>query len=226
MPDLLDDGDTDQLAGAGFLFDDMLGPGADEAETTHRPNARALRIQAKRAMLRIEREQQARDVLKGLPAAGHQVHIVSAAKFDFWTWCPVMIDWLGKTDHFYCSTWTLSRNNARELFGLVDEGKIPAASCVILTGTYFKRRESSVYSYLVEGLRNRGGRYRAFSNHAKVLLIANARRRAWLTIEGSANLTSNPRLEQYVITNDRRLHDFHRGWMDEVLAATGRGYHD
>jgi len=36
-------------------------------------------------------------------------------------------------------------------------------------------------------------------------------------MEGSANFTSNPRLENYIIVNDRALWDFHREWMEGVF---------
>ncbi|HUX15944.1 MAG TPA: hypothetical protein VMW52_05690, partial [Phycisphaerae bacterium] len=88
-----------------------------------------------------------------------------------------------------------------------------------LTGTYFKRRETATYSLLLEALLARGHRFRAFENHCKILLLANAHKGAWLTVEGSANLNSNPRLEQYVITNDRGLHDWHRAWMDAIWTS-------
>lgn len=29
----------------------------------------------------------------------------------------------------------------------------------------------------------------------------------------------NPRIEQYVISNDQALYDFHRAWIDALLAA-------
>lgn len=213
MADPLDDPFDD------FEFDTDLDDGSEDTETTHAPSARAIRLQVKRRALKLERQDNLREVLGELPAAGEQIHIVARNRFDFWSWTPTLIEWLKTSDHFYCSTWGLNRNTCRDLFALCDAGKIPPAKCHIYTGTYFKRRESSVYSYLLEGLRARGGHYRAFSNHSKVLLLANARRRTWLTIETSANLTDNPRFEQYVLTNDRRLHDFHRAWMDELLAA-------
>ena len=56
----------------------------------------------------------------------------------------------------------------------------------------------------------------------KVLLLANAAADAYLTVEGSANLNSNPRLEQYILTNDRGLHDWHRAWMDGIYTS-GKG---
>jgi len=152
------------------------------------------------------------------PAAGEQLHVVSASKFDFWTWAPAMLDWLGTADALYCSTSTMSRPNAVELLELIDAGRVPGPAVHLFTGLYFKRRETAVYSLVLSGLRARGGTYRAFLNHAKVLLMANADAGQWLTVEGSANLTSNPRTEQYVVTNDRGLYDFHRGWMDEAAA--------
>ena len=85
----------------------------------------------------------------------------------------------------------------------------------MLTGLYFKRRETAVYSRLVSGLLQRGQRYAAFKNHAKIILIGKSKH--WITVEGSANFTSNPRLEQYVISNDRTLYNFHKAWMDGVF---------
>ena len=205
--------------GDELLFADLAGDDVDTLQTSFKPTARKHRMDAKRRMKRMAREDGLREVLDGLPAPGESLHIVSAAKFDYWTWVPVLINWLGNSDHLYCSTWALSRINARELFTIWDAGAIHSREVNILTGTYFKSRETDVYSYLVDGLRSRGGRYRAFANHSKVLLLANAKKKTWLTIEGSANLTGNPRVEQYVLTNDRALHDFHREWMEEVFAA-------
>ena len=107
----------------------------------------------------------------------------------------------------------MNRANVTELLDLYDAGKVRAVA--ILTGTYFKRREAAVCNTLVSGLLDRGQRYRAFQNHAKVLLLAAPP--DFLTIEGSANFTANPRLEQSVVTNDRELYDFHRSWFEEML---------
>lgn len=197
------------------LGENDSGQGALEGDSL--PSARSLRRLAKRRTLRMAQQTALSDVLANPPTAGESVHIVSDAKFDFWTWVPVMLDWLGRSDSLYCSTWTLSRGNAVDLFELWDAQRFPAAH--MLTGTYFKRRETAVYSFLLDGILARGGRYRAFQNHAKVLLLANADKGAWLTVEGSANLTANPRLEQYVLTNDRPLYEFHRGWMEEMFTT-------
>lgn len=210
---------TDQLH--NLLLDNILAGGTDSLEGEI-PNGRTLRRMAKRRMARVGQQEHLRDSVGEMPVPGESVHIVSEAKYDFATWIPEIIGWIGKTDVLYCSTWTLSRPNAQEIFEIHDAGQVKAGQLHFLTGLYFKRREAAVYSLLLQGIAARGGRYKAFENHAKVLLLANASQGTYLTVEGSANLTANPRLEQYVLTNDRELYEFHRAWMEEAFASQSR----
>ena len=155
------------------------------------------------------------DVITELPTRGETWHVVSNAKFDFFTIAPVFTRLLGgKGITLYGSTWTMSRGNVTEMLALFDAGAI--SGIAILTGTYFKRRETSVYATLLDGLQQRKQRYVAFSNHAKVMLLTNGADH--IVIEGSANFTANPRCEQYTITNDAELYEFHRAWMEHFLA--------
>lgn len=195
------------------LIDGLLGETAD-IETNRLPSSRSLKIAAKREMTRVDREAALDDVIDGPPEPGHQLHIISAAKFDFWTWIPVLLRWIGPTETLWLSTWTVSRPNVDELFELMDAGQI--GCCNFLTGTYFKRRESAVAHKLIDGLQRRPpSRFAALQNHAKVTLLGAGD--YWLSIESSANLTANPRLEQYVLTNDRTLYDWHCEWMRDAF---------
>ena len=128
-----------------------------------------------------------------------------------------MAGYMGHVAEFYGSTWTLNRANARELLELMDAGTL--GKVAVVTGVYFKRREAAVYTTLVEGLATRGGRYMALENHAKVALLGNPDTDTWIVVEGSANWTANPRIEQNVVSNDRDLFEFHRAWMESVLPA-------
>lgn len=187
-----------------------------EVETTAKLKGRAIRTQLKREALALLKGEELRSAVKGIPAAGVSLHVVANGDYDYWTWIPTIIDWLGGiVRQLYISTWTANGPNVRELLRLIDQGKI--GRCAVLTGLYFKRRETAVYAQLITGLEARGQRYRAFRNHAKVSLLTNGA--DWITVEGSANLTANPRLEQYVITNDRKLYDFHAAWMEAMLIA-------
>jgi hypothetical protein len=116
----------------------------------------------------------------------------------------------------------MNRQNVLDLMGLIDAGKIQ--TCRMLTGTYFKRRESAVYAQLITGLAARGQRYVAFNNHTKIALLHSASpEHNYIVFEGSANWTANPRLENYTVTNSESLYTFHKGWMDEMLRLTKDG---
>jgi len=207
---------------ADLLADSILAD-ADPMETDM-PAGRAYRMAGKRNYLRMLQAEHLRDSMPTPPAAGESVHIVSNAKHDFATWIPTIIDWAGSADFLYCSTWTLSRPNAQEIFALHDDEKIAKGQLHFLTGLYFKRREAATYNMLLQGLVERGGRFRAFENHCKVLLLANASKDQFITVEGSANLNANPRFEQYVVTNDRGLLEFHRSWMEDVFTSPPKQY--
>lgn len=199
--------DLDQLLAS-------IMPDGEHLETSRLPSSRSLKIAAKTALARVDREAALTDIIDGPPEPGTSLHIISAAKWDFWTWIPCFLRWIGGTEDLYCSTWTASRPNVDELFELMNAGHVCRAH--FLTGTYFKRREATVAANLIAGLQSRpGSRFVAFQNHAKVALLQNGD--DWLSIEGSANLTSNPRLEQYVVTNSRDLYEFHRAWMNEAF---------
>jgi len=206
------DDPTDEL-----LIEDLLGDDGDALETEYMPEGRTHRVSPRRRYERVLRCQALAESVPQPPAPGESIHVLSKADYDFWTWVPVLLDRIGHTRTLWCSTWTVSRQSVVELFEIWDAGQIGTVN--FLTGLYFKRRESAVYAMLLNGIRTRGGRYRASKNHAKVLLLDNPDRDAYLTVVGSANLTGNPRVENYVITNDRELHRFHSGWMDEILSA-------
>ena len=85
----------------------------------------------------------------------------------------------------------------------------------VLTGLYFKAREISAYATLLEGIQRNNQKYVACKNHTKIILFQIGDN--YYTIEGSANFSSNPRIEQYNMINDRQLYEFHKQWMDDIL---------
>jgi len=111
----------------------------------------------------------------------------------------------------------MNRDNVTELFTMIDNGEIKQAA--MLTGLYFKRRESAVYAQIMIGMLSRGQRFSSFRNHAKVVLLQKGD--DYITFEGSANFTSNPRMENFIISNDQPLYEFHRSWMEEMLISDG-----
>lgn len=185
------------------------------SETTETISPRMKRAALKRERITALKQEKAEQFVTALPQQGESFHIVSNGSFDYFTFVPIVIDLLGgHTVNFYGSTWTMSRGNVIDLFDLFDTSKIGTLS--ILTGIYFKRRESSVYATLYHGIQQRKQRYRALENHAKIMLFNHHDN--YIVIEGSANFTANPRIEQSTIINDKALWQFHRDWIEEIFS--------
>jgi hypothetical protein len=192
------------------LFDDDI-----ELQTSEMPvKTLSLKRQSKRDFISAMKKEEVKSFLTKIPKNGETLHIVSNGKFDFWSFIPVILNLMGgHSFDFYGSTWTINRDNVNDLFRLHDNRMI--GNINMMTGLYFKQRESSVYATLVEGILERGQNYICLETHAKIVLLQNGK--DYITIEGSANFTSNPRIEQYAISNDKGLFDFHKKWMDDIL---------
>jgi hypothetical protein len=192
---------------------------ADELERQFLPAERSMTRREYIASMRtVKKKEHARETLAGsLPEVGESAHFISNANFDYWNVIAEAVLILGKEKpvfEFYGSTWTMNRQNVLDLMELLDNGVI--LKCAMLTGTYFKRRESSVYAQLLSGLLQRQQRFVAFNNHTKIALFTDSH--SFIVMEGSANWTANPRLEQFTITNHPGLYAFHREWMEQMLA--------
>jgi|GEM_PF-5169257 len=74
---------------------------------------------------------------------------------------------------------------------------------------------------LARELPARGGWYCATRSHAKVIAARFTDGRCFV-IESSANLRTCRNLEQFAITQDRGLFDFHRQWMESVHEREAR----
>jgi hypothetical protein len=104
---------------ADFLADDILGlsdAGETDLETSATPSPACHRRDARRRLASIQARQTLTDVIKDPPAPGESLHVISASQWDFWTWIPALLAWIGQTADLYCSTWTMSRPNAVDLF--------------------------------------------------------------------------------------------------------------
>jgi len=193
----------------------------DESETPETlESPLVLRRKSKAKLVNMLKRQHLRDVLKEIPEPGYTYHLISNGRFDFWTFVPVLVDLLGQVVEFWGSTWTANRSNIQELYDLGAAGKIRKAT--IQTGLYFKRRETAAWATLQEAIRLiPDWRLRALNTHAKINMLTDGEKN-WIVVEGSANWTANPRIEQYTIANDRELYRFHAGWMETAMGPDAK----
>lgn len=141
-------------------------------------------------------------------------HGINAQAFDFGTFIPHVVNLMGNRECIvYVSTWTMNRNHGLTFLEMVDDKRI--AQMTLITDSYWKRRESAVANEVISGLMARGQRYLAFKNHVKSIAIQ-APDGTTCVITGSANLSAQPRCEQYVVTT---APDVYRFFVDEFFEA-------
>jgi hypothetical protein len=197
-------------------FSDLFGIPRDAAqiETRQTITPRIVRMDGKRTMIDETRKETAKNLLERLPDEGEFFHIISNGNFDYWHMIPVILEMSGmQSATLHASTWTLNRPNAMEMLALLDSGRISSIS--LLTGIYFKRRESAVYATIANGLLQRGSRIKCLENHAKVALISDGEQH--FIMEGSANFTANPRIEQNIVARSAALYGHHKKWIEEAF---------
>ena len=100
------------------------------------------------------------------------------------------------------STWTAKHADLTQMMGFLKSGLVTDAKFIL--DFSFQRRAPAV----AQAIRDTFGieSLRITRNHAKFFLLGNAE---WsLTCKTSMNLNTNPRLEDFDISNDRNLFDF------------------
>lgn len=172
---------------------------------------------ARRAMARAARTDALRATFPATLRDGTSYHWITAGDVDAGSFLALMMEYVGHAVTLAVSTWTMSREDVDMLTGYLDEGRVD--QLIVLTGEYFAQRETAVYATLIAAVQRRPGvaHLRKLRNHTKIVAIASER--ADLVLESSANLTTNPRAEQHVLSVDADLYRFYSTWFDEILTS-------
>lgn len=222
---------------AGYNLDwlDGLLKGDDDLETDKQLQKpiKHERKEAKRQFVNGLKKQALNDLIPTLPppdtdiyvignGAGAEVrHGINPQAFDFGSFIPHIVAMLGDRDcTVYVSTWTMNRNHSHALLEMCDNGQIKELT--VCTDPYFKRREAAVCNELVNGLVDRGQRFLCWKNHVKAICIQSPDGRT-CTITGSANLSSQPRCEQYVLTTAPDVYQFYVSEFFEAMIDNASG---
>lgn len=169
--------------------------------------ARALRTMLKRRTLAAMKQERADEFLQTLPAPGETLHILSNGDFDYWNLIHRAIELLNAPlEHLFLSTWTVNLPICNHIVRLYDAGIVK--SITFWLNNYLMSRDPAVWAFATESLHARGQKIFSTENHAKLSAFRTADGRH-IVIEGSANLTANPRIEQNCISNSAELYHFY-----------------
>ncbi len=139
-------------------------------------------------------------------------HCISTGDVDGLTYLRAAVK-QQKIRYALVATWSLAAEDVRELRHWVNRGYIGrldvyVGEMFLSQGRAIERRE------LINLCRESGGRLVIFRTHAKVIAIFGERFDC--AIAGSANINTNPRVEEMIITVNSELAKFYKDFFDEI----------
>lgn len=176
---------------------------------------KAARDQLRRTRL----AKQAADLLPDLPAPGEAVHCLMTGHFDLCQVITATVNRLSECRHLRIATLCYNKRNAAELTGLVESR--PALRLTVLVSAFFRSHNKDLHEWFAGQLADHPtAKLAAARSHCKVVCF-DLGDGDGLVFEGSANLRTNGNREQLTVIRDRPLHDWHAGWIDEVVTSDG-----
>lgn len=149
-----------------------------------------------------------------LPGPGEILSFKSAGTSDTGSIFQAMMDEFGQCDELNLSTWIIGRQHLEYLTQQVDDGNVKALHFIISIRQ--KELKKADYAFMIEEFSQRPQiKYRVCNSHAKTFCARFGEDH--FTCVGSGNWTKNPRIEHYMILNDRTIFEHNRNWMLELL---------
>lgn len=202
-----------QVAECMDLFDfDLEGMEDIERDLEDRAaRARAVKTRSRIQARRASSEALLASILPDEIADGDAWHVLSSGDVDSLSFLAHILSYTA-LDYVAFSTWCMAVDDVEKLGVWLKNqriGRLDAYVGEIFPGSYTKE-----HATLCETVRPGGGRVAIFRNHSKVFLCR-AGSRAWV-IESSANINTNPRTENTVITADLGLYEHHKAYFDSI----------
>ena len=199
-------------------LDDMLNfqmPWESEPKTDEDLNA-GKSVQVKKTINRHETRRVLSELAleKELPwhfEQGVSYHCISFGDVDALTYMRVVVK-QQRIKYALISTWCMASEDIREIRSWIERGYIGRVDFYV--GEIFKASYYQQYEELQDLCKKLGGRVAICRNHSKVMVLIGER--FDVVIESSANVNTNPRIEQAVITVDSELAHWYKKFFDGI----------
>lgn len=120
-------------------------------------------------------------------------------------------------EEMYLAIYRINQPTVDSIIEYIESGKIKKATFII--SNYFnqtKKPEKWAIKLKDFCRQNKNSRHIYIHNHAKVLIVKTANQ-DYFVFEGSGNMSDNARIEQYIYENNKKIYDFHKSWMEELI---------
>lgn len=173
------------------------------ADGQARATRRLSRIQTRRA----NAEAHLAELLPARFTAGESWHVISRGDVDALSYLRHALAGVTHFDHVLLSTWCIAKADLQELEAWLDSGRIDFFE--LYAGEIFPSQYGDEYETALRLCRTYGARIVIAKNHSKVTLAANEADNYRLVIESSANVNTNPRIEQSAVHCSDELYRFY-----------------
>jgi len=183
---------------------------ADTVVEIHaRQNATATRTRSRIEARRAKSEAILDEILPPNIAAGEAWHVLSSGDVDSLSYLAHLLK-THRMDYVMFSTWCMANEDVKRLADWLDTGKIGQIDAYV--GEIFPNQYAEAHEALCAIVKKHGGRVCVFRNHSKLYCCRAGD--SHFVIESSANINTNPRTENTVITADAGLYDHHLSYFN------------
>lgn len=194
------------LDAADFADLDDFPAGDIPPRKQRQAEARALRTRNRIAARRASSEAILHDLLPAFIEDGDSWHVISGGDVDSLSYLQHLMraePW----EYLCISTWCMAMQDVEQLAAWLNASRLKWLDAY--TGEILPSQYPTVHEALCATVRAHRGRVATFRNHSKVALLANSETGRYAVIESSANMNTNPRTEQTVVTLDSALFAFY-----------------
>lgn len=167
----------------------------------------AIRRANRHELRRANAQAQLASILPATFTPGESWHVISRGDIDSLSYVRHVLQGVEFIDHLLLSTWCIARNDLEEIRAWLDTGRVDQFD--LYAGEIFPSQYGDEYELMTQLCNTYGCRLVIARNHSKVTLMSQPAEGLYIAIESSANVNTNPRIEQSAIHCDQALHAFH-----------------
>jgi len=147
----------------------------------------------------------------GMPQTNSQLRIITKSVINSFDILLSVFENSNKIEDLTIVSYRIGKKVVIELNELQKQNKIKNITILISGG--MRRLMPDVYN-AVKSFESEKFIIKEAESHAKITLIKSNNN--FYVIEGSGNMNTNAKIEQYIIDNDILLYNFHKDWIDKI----------
>lgn len=172
--------------------------------------SRAIKTRGRHELRRVKSEVQLAELMPAPLDLGATYHVISGGDVDSLSFLSRVLA-ESPMDYVLLSTWCMALPDVEQIEKWLESGRIGRMDAY--GGEIFPNQYPTVHSRFCDVLRAHGGRMAIFRNHAKVYAGTGD---FDFALESSANVNTNPRTENTVVSFGRDIFDFYKEFYDGI----------